>query len=385
MTENSENSEKPDARPETRAQSSAPADAPEGKATDPVRRWTRIVLAVCVLLFGWYLAADRHAPWTDQARVNGFVIAIAPKVAGRVQQVNVVQDQVVKEGDLLVQIDPRDYELAVQRAEAALELAGQDIGAGTDQVAIAQAKLTEARTQRDYVQLQARRYLELAKKGTISKAEADRARAELKKAEAQVVSAQADLDKAKEQLGQAGEDNAKIRDAIAALEKARRDLEATRLLAPMEGGVTNLQVQEGYYANAGQPVMTFVSGRDVWIQANLRENSIGNVKVGDPVEIALDAAPGRIYSGTVSSIGFAVDQSSEGAMGEAATIEGDSGWLRDAQRFPVVIAFADDTAYGLRRRGGQADVQIYTASSNAVLNALGALWIRLMSLLSYVY
>ena len=371
--------------PDTGPAPSPTTGEPEAKAPDPVRRWTGIVLVLCVLLFVWYLAADRHAPWTDQARVHGFVIAIAPKVAGFVQRVNVSQDQVVKEGELLVQIDPRDYELAVQRAEAALELAGQDIGAGTDQVAIAQAKLTEARTQRDFVDVQARRYLELAKKGTISKADADRATAELKKAEAQVASAQADLDKAKEQLGAKGQENARIRDAIAALEKARRDLGATSLVAPMEGGIANLQVQEGYYATAGQPMMTFVSARDVWIQANLRENSIGNVKVGDPVEIALDVAPGRIFSGTVTSLGFAVDQSSSGEMGEAVTIEGGSGWLRDAQRFPVVIDFADDSATGYRRRGGQADVQIYTGTSNALLNGLGWAWIRLMSLLSYVY
>ena len=355
------------------------------KKPDPVKKWTRIVLVVCVVLFAWYVLSDRLAPWTDQARVQGFVIPMAPKVSGRIINVNVVQDQIVKEGEVLAQIDPRDFEIAVRRAEAALERAGQEIGAGTDAVAIAQAKLTEARTNLDYVQLQARRYKALAEKGTISKAEADRVDAELTRAKAQVTSAKAELDKAKEELGTEGQDNPKIRDAIAALEKARRDLNGTSLRAPMDGGITNLQVQVGYYANAGQPIMTFVSARDVWVQANLRENNIANIAVGDPVDIALDVAPGRIYRGKVSSIGFAVNQPSGGALGEAVTVEGKSGWLRDAQRFPVTIAFADDSAYGSRRAGGQADVQIYTQSSNWILNSLGWLWIRLMSLLSYVY
>jgi multidrug resistance efflux pump len=352
---------------------------------DPVRRWTRIILAVCVFLFVWYVLADRYAPWTDQARVQGFVIPMAPKVSGRVLAVNVVQDQIVKEGDLLLQIDPRDFELAVQKAEAALERAGQDIGAGTDAVAAAQAKLTEARTELEYTRVQAKRYLALAKKGTISKADADKANAAVKKAGARVANAQAALDKAKEELGREGEENPRIRDAIAALEKARRDLESTSLRAPMDGGITNLRVQEGYYANAGQPLMTFASAKDVWVQANLRENSIGNLKAGDPADIALDVAPGRIFPGRVASIGFAVNQPTAGAIGEAVTVQGDSGWLRDAQRFPVIIDFADESAFGLRRAGGQADVQVYTQGSNWLLNSLGWLWIRLMSLLSYVY
>ncbi len=389
MPEQPSNTEQASSQPD-RAISPEPTQsiataADETKKPDPVKKWTRIVLVICVLLFLWYVLADRLAPWTDQARVQGFVIPMATKVSGRVKKVNVVQDQIVQEGDLLVQIDPRDYELAVQRAEAALERAGQDIGAGTDAVAVAQAKLTEARTQLDYIQIQAKRYLALAEKGTISKAEADRANAELTKAQAQAASAKAELDKAKEELGQEGRDNPKIRDAIAALEKARRDLNGTSLKAPMDGGITNLTVQVGYYAKAGQPLMTFVSARDVWVQANLRENSIANLEVGDPVDIALDVAPGRIFPGKVSSIGFAVNQPSGGAIGQAVTIKVTSGWLRDAQRFPVIIEFADDSAYGLRRAGGQADVQVYTQSSNWILNSLGWLWIRLMSLLSYVY
>ena len=97
-------------------------------------------------------------------------------------------------------------------------------------------------------------------------------------------------------------------------------------------------------------------------------------------------APGEVYQGKVFSRGYAVQHSSEqSAAGEAATIKGDSGWLRDAQRFPVIIQFADDRAKGYRFVGGQADVQVYTQNSNAILNGLGWLWIRLMSWLSYVY
>ena len=98
----------------------------------------------------------------------------------------------------------------------------------------------------------------------------------------------------------------------------------------------------------------------------------------------LDALPGQVFSGTVASIGFAVSQPSGGKAGEVETVNSSSGWLRDAQRFPVIIRFDDDGTRGFRRYGGQADVQFYTGD-HAILNALGRLWIRLMSYLSYVY
>ena len=173
---------------------------------------------------------------------------------------------------------------------------------------------------------------------------------------------------------------------LAALRHARIDLAHTKIRAPTDGGITNLKIDQGYYANKGTPVMTFVSFDDVWIQANLRENSILNIKSGDRVELTLDTVPGRIYRGTVFSSGFAVQSPSEADVGEAIVIRSSSGWLRDAQRFPVIIHFdQEDFPQGYRRAGGQADIQIYTQKSNWLLNGLGWLRIRLSSWLSYVY
>jgi multidrug resistance efflux pump len=94
-----------------------------------VRRFTRIVVFVLVVLFVWYVLADRYAPWTDQARIEGFVVPIAPKVSGKVKEVFVDVQQEVKAGEVLVQIDPREYELALERAQSDLEIVGQETGA----------------------------------------------------------------------------------------------------------------------------------------------------------------------------------------------------------------------------------------------------------------
>ncbi len=392
----SDDSRETDQEPSEQPPQSAPPAAAEGvndkaergeaSKPDPVRKLTLIVLGVCVVLFVWYVLSDRFTPWTDQARVQGFIVPITPKVSGRVISVNVELNQPVKADQVLARIDPKDYELALRSAKSDLELAGQDVGAGGAAVESAAASLAAARSRRKRAQQDFDRVQNTYKAdpGAVSKAELERRQTALAGAKSQVAEAEAELEKAKQELGKGGDDNPRIQAAIAALEKAKSDLAETTLRAPSDGGITNLKIDEGHYANAGAPLMTFVSATDVWIQANLRENSIGNLKVGDRAEIALDIAPGRIFPGKVSSIGFGVKQPSGGEVGELETVKGDSGWLRDAQRFPVIIEFADNSAYGLRRAGGQADVQIYTPG-HPILHGLGWLWIRLMSWLSYVY
>jgi multidrug resistance efflux pump len=283
-----ESGQHPDAESKEKL-AAAPHDETNNKQRDPVSRYTRLLLAVVLVLFIWYVWADRVAPWTDQARVQGWVVPISPKVSGKVKKIAILHDEEVKAGDLLAKIDPEKYELAVQRAEANLEVAGQEIGAGTASVNTAQANLVEAKAKRDEYELQVARIEAVEKKGAISTAEADSARAEREKARAQVASAEAELEKAKSELGSDGEKNPKIRDALAVLKQARIDLADTEIRAPTDGGITNLKIATGYYAKAGTPLMTFVSFSDVWIQANLRENSVSTIRAGDPVDIALES------------------------------------------------------------------------------------------------
>ena len=351
---------------------------------DPVRKITKYVLAITALIFIWYIIADRHAPWSDQARVQTYVIPIVPQVSGRVTEVLVKQDQIVKAGEVLFRIDPSDYEWAVEDAEAALELAGQEIGAGMASVVTAQAQLVVAETNVEHVNAQSARVFEMERKNVLSHSDGDKARAAIKASKAQVISAEANLDKAKQALGVEGNDNPRIRSAMAKLKKTQLDLSRTVVLSPSLGGITNLQIDTGFYAKAGAAAMTFIEGNTAWIQVNLRENNLANLAIGNPVEIALDVDPGTIYHGKISSIGFAVDTSSTSAVGGLANVESKTGWLRDAQRFPVMITFDDDSTKGKRRLGGQADVQIYTGD-NWFVNSLGWLWIRVLSILSYVY
>ena len=219
--------------------------------------------------------------------------------------------------------------------------------------------------------------------GALSQADKDRTETALTQAVERLTSAEADLDKAKQQLGTSGSENAQLRAAVVTLEQAQLDLAYSTINAPSQGVIESFNVDVGHYAQAGQPLATFISTHDVWIQADMRENNIANIKNGDEVEFGLDIAPGKIFNGTVRSIGYGVSTGENDNRGTLPTVSSSQKWLRDPQRFPVVIKIEDEEAFNLIRSGGQADVIIY-ASNNSILNFIGWFQIRISSWLSYV-
>ena len=208
-------------------------------------------------------------------------------------------NQIVRTGDLLYRIDPTPFGLAVERAEAKLAAAGQAVGVSTAAVDAAQAQLVEQIAELNNVREQAARVFELVRLGVYPVARSDQARSLLGAAEAQVQQAQASLEQARQALGPQGSDNPQIREALAALEQARLDLTHTTLHSPGDGLVSNLQLSIGQFAAAGQPSLTFLDSRLIWLNAFLRENSLEYVKPGARAEVALDVLPGRVLPARV--------------------------------------------------------------------------------------
>jgi multidrug resistance efflux pump len=350
-----------------------------------LRRWTLAILVLCVLLFGWTLIADRLTPYTSDAGVRTFVVRIRPEVSGKIIEVAVHDNQMVRTGALLYRIDPTPFRIAVERAEAKLAAAGQAVGASTAAVDEAQAQLVQEIAQRDNVREQTARAFELVRVGVYPPARRDQAQSQLDAAEAQVQRAQASLEQARQALGPQGADNPQIREALAALEQARLDLARTTLLAPGDGVVSNLQLNIGQYAAAGQPALTFLDARLVWLQAFLRENSLEYIKPGAPAEVVLDVLPGRVLPAQVQSVGWGVGEGDvDPTTGLPKTRQGTGGWLAPAQRFPVQLAFdtTEGPPHGVRYNA-RANVIVYTGE-HPVANALAWLWIRLISVLTYV-
>jgi multidrug resistance efflux pump len=351
---------------------------------DPVRRWTLIVLGLIVVLFLYSIVADRMTPYTSQATVQTFVVRMAPEVAGRVIEVNVVDNQRVKAGDVLFRIDPQPFTIALARAEAKLAGVGQTIGASTAAVTSAQERLIEAGAKRDNVREQASRVLQLVEKGVYAKAREDQANKEIEVAEAGVREAASEVERAQQELGPQGSDNPQVREALAAVEQAKLDLLHTTISAPSDGVITNLQLTEGEFVAVGQAALTFIDTSDAWINANFRENSLENVKAGDPVELVLDTLPGRVFDAKVQSIGWGVSQGSIDPETGLPKINEPMGLVRNPQRFAVMIEpNRADYVPGSVRYGSQANVIVY-ATGNPLVNAIGAFWIRLVAILTYV-
>ena len=353
------------------------------KKADFTQKLTKIILAVSLLYFLWYVVGDRITPATDQARVRSFVIPIVPQVAGKISTIYIGGDKTVKEGELLFEIEKSDYQLAVEKAEIELDLAGQNVGADTASVAAAKANVEKAKADLVAKEANANRIFKVEAQGVISKAQGDEARGILAGAQQNVINAQASYEKAQQLLGKQGSENTKIQSALTALSQAKLNLNRTKISAPSDCVISYSKINVGHYAAVGSKIMTFIDTDYFWIEASYRENNLGNIKKDDTVDIVLDSAPGELFSGTIVSIGYGVsfDRS---VQGELPTPAKTTGWMREAQRFTVIIKFNDGVAKELLREGGQADVITYTGN-NFLLNGLGKISIWLTSKLAYLY
>jgi len=362
----------------------------QNEATAPVKRGGMIIALVIVLSLAWYLLTDRFTPYTNQARVQGYVIGVAPKVAGVVTRVWVKNNQEVDKNQPLFEIDPSQYQIALDKARSELENARRQVGAGSAGVGAAEANLraaqaNELKAQQDLTRLE-RLYRE--DPGTISVRRVEISQASLKQARAQVAAAKADIRRAIEQKGGEDDDsNAILKSAQSAVHKAELDLANTMVRASSRGVITDLRADVGQYAGTGNPVMTLVAIHDVWINAEFTENNLGHLHTGTPVEILFDVLPGEVFEGKIRSIGLGISAGQASPPGTLPTIQNNRDWLRQSQRFPVVISF-DITQHELLQQqlrvGGQASVIAYS-DGHGVLELLGKAYIRLMSWLSYAY
>lgn len=361
--------------------------APEKEAMDPVRKWTLIVLGVCVVLMFWYLRSDRVVPYTTQARVHALVVPIAAEVSGMVVEVLVGNNEYVEAGQDLFRIDPNKYQLAVETALAGLQSARQATGVSTANVEAAEASMNAARagvvlSEQDTVRL---RRIKKEDPGALSDRRIEQAEGTLLVARAQLTAAEANVEKARQDLGEEGDDNSRILQAQAALDAAELDLSRTTVRAPADGLLTDVRVDRGNFASAGSPQMTFIGIHNIWVQADYTENNLGNIDAGDPVELVFDALPGKVFSGRIRGTGFGVDVA-DAPLGSLPTIQNNREWLRDAQRFPVQVEFdlSDSKDRLAVRVGAQASVITYTGE-HWLFNTTGKIYIRIVSILTYAF
>ncbi|HEV8408351.1 MAG TPA: HlyD family secretion protein, partial [Sphingomicrobium sp.] len=308
------------------------------------------------------------------------------EVAGDVIAVGAKENTHVRKGQMLFRIDPEPYRIAVQSAEGNLAAALQDAQVSEADVVASKALLNKQRVDLDASHKLGKIVTDLVAEHALPKTNGIRAEADIAETQADVAKAEADVRRAEANLGSPGASNAKVRQAIAALDQARLDLQRTTVVATGDGVVTNLRLAPGQYVTTGQPLLSFLADGPRWISANLRENQLGNVAPGEEVLVALDVDPGKLFKGRVHSIGWGIKQGDEAPTGQLADVPPDQGWLREPQRFPVrvqLLVDSDRTAPGAGRSGAQANVIVFT-SRHSLLNPIGRVWIWTITMLSYL-
>jgi multidrug resistance efflux pump len=327
---------------------------------------TIAVVLVAVVLVGWKFWDYVVNPWTRNGQVMAQVIQITPRVSGTIVQLPVADNQFVKAGDLLFEIDPRTYQSTVDGMHALLDMTKDEIDALAAQVEATAASVdrydalikyfrqkVKGKTARleDY-QREFKRYTRLVTTGAASQERLDQAEAdvidaqavvdgsiaELLQAEASKAQAESDYVRDKANLGAAGNANARLRRAKAQLHSAELKLEFTKVVAPVDGYVTNLNLRLGDHATANKPALALVDVNSYWVYGFFKESAIGDVRAGDRAIVTLMSYPDKPIEGRVVSRGWGVYQKDGSTSQEllpqiSATFE----WIRLAQRVPVRV------------------------------------------------
>jgi len=354
---------------------------------------TGLIVLIAVAVVAWKYWDYVTNPWTRNGQVRAQVIQITPRVSGPLVKLPVVDNQFVKAGDQLFEIDRRTFEAALEQARAQLDKTRDDIKALEKQVEAAQAEVEAAEatikqseaaikgytgrveeTLKEY-----KRQQTLDQQGATSKRAVETARAnwvayinqkanaeaQLMQTQASLSEANANLAKARADLGAPGDQNAQVRLAKADIREAELNLEFTQKKAPVDGYVTNLNLRQGSQAVENQPIMALVDVNSYWVTGYFRENYIEDIRQGDRAVVTLMTYPNNPLEGHVDSLGWGIAQD-DGSTGFdlLPTISPTFEWIRLAQRVPVRVHLTEVPEDVKLRVGTTASVLVMTGTRN---------------------
>jgi membrane fusion protein, multidrug efflux system len=297
-------------------------------------------------------------PRTDDAYVRANSVGIAPHVSGPITELPIVDNQYVKQGDLLFIVDPRPYQAALDSAVAKLQLTELNIRALEDAIRTAQSDQVRLEADAAYAKQYLGRIEPLLSKHFVTANDVFNARSRYSAAEAAVEAAHSDVGKAQNQLGQYGDINALRKASEAAVYDAKLNVGYCYVRAPYNGWVTNLNIAEGQYANQGQQVVSLIDDRKWYVIANFREEFLSHIQPGMTAEVFILAYPRHRFRGRVQGLGWALYQQNGATVEGLPQIDPTLNWVRLAQRFPVRIVLEDRDPKFPFRMGNTAVVTI---------------------------
>ena len=359
-------------KPDAAAPQAVPEKRPRKRALLTLARSAVIVagigLAVVVPL-GW---GSWVAGMTNQSTNNAYLradtTAVSAEVEGRVTRLLVADYQPVKQGDLLMEIDPTEYQVEVRQAEAGVLTAEAQIRNIDSQTELqrrvighAEAGLAALEADRERLAAEHRRQLTLKESGWSSDQKLEAAIADMKRIEAQIIEQQAEIETERERVNvlstQARQAEAELGSRTASLDLAKLELARTRVLAPIDGVVGVSGVRAGQFVRAGAPVMSVVPMSDLYVTANFKETQLARFRPGQAVSITVDSFPGKLLTGHVERLSPAT-----GAVFSLLPADNATGnFTKVAQRVSVRIALdADPELAGLLRPGMSVETTVHT-------------------------
>lgn len=333
------------------------------------RRWLRglirfvlmLVLPLSLLYYGANLWAEslRYVS-TENAYVKANLVAISADVSGRVIEINVKNNQIVTKGEVLFRLDPRDYELEVKAALAALDQVKQDLGTMRVEYSAGQKQVEQMQEQMAYLERERERAQQLAKRGVGTKQRLDEAQTDVQMARREIVT---QVEKNRMILAELGgslrspvENHPKYLKALADLDAAQLNLERTTVVAPADGIVSNVTLRLGEFVDDGDPVFSLVETEETWIEANLKETQLTHVVVGQRATLVADAYPDISYDARIESISPATG--AEFALLPPQNASGN--WVKVVQRVPVRMVLEEGQDLPELRAGMTITVNIDT-------------------------
>jgi multidrug resistance efflux pump len=309
---------------------------------------TTLVVAIAALLGRPMWNAYMGAPWTRDGKVRAYVVTMAPEVAGRIVALPISDNQYVHKGDLLMVIDPTDYQIAVNQAEATVQQAEANVENVDAQLAVQQAQIGVTQAQVDRAQAalvfakqQASRYGKLAQDGWGTIQDAQQYTSQLSQQSAAVETALQNLTLAQRQVGSLKAQQLGVEASLARgkaqLHQALVNLRRTRIVSPVDGYVTNLLAEVGDYANVGVNAISLVDADSYWVDGYFEETNVASIRAGDPAEIKL-MGYSRILRGRVDSVAREINDANSQPNGQGiAEVDPIFTWVRLAQRIPVRV------------------------------------------------